>query len=239
MTIMRASATTIESFRLWRDPEQAWMSEADLLATIRGEFTPNRGILIGQAFGKILENPDKYRVSGGYRTKHWPLVEDGEKKWLAFHFSDATMAGPLAIAVRHGVYEAKAQKQYGDVLIVSKADMLVGADLHEFKTTLNSFDAEKYAVSSQWRFMASAFQPRRITYHVFLLREGKGSEAGVVVGELRDIETMPLYPYAELDRDCADLARDFAAYVTQRGLDGMLRERQARVDLGLPYQPAA
>ncbi|HVQ15609.1 MAG TPA: hypothetical protein VMS40_18535, partial [Vicinamibacterales bacterium] len=63
---MRISTTTLESFRLWSDPEQEWMSEDELIATICGKFVPNHAVKRGAAFGKVLETPDPYRVSGGF-----------------------------------------------------------------------------------------------------------------------------------------------------------------------------
>ena len=50
---MRISTTTLESFRLFCDPEQDWMSEADLIATIKGEFVPTPAVELGKAFGLI------------------------------------------------------------------------------------------------------------------------------------------------------------------------------------------
>jgi hypothetical protein len=210
---MRISATTLESYRLWRDPEQEWMSEDDLMNTIKGVFVPNHKINIGTAFGRIMEDPDRYLVPGGFKCK-----AGGE--WIGF---DRDVMEPCLAVLgdRSGVFEAKAIHPYGECDVVSKADYLSGAELHEFKTTLSSFDPVKYMDSCQWRFMADAFQPRRIVYYVFCLHEATN---GVI--ELKSIERLPLYPYQGLSADCAALVREFTGYVTARGLDGILRERQ-------------
>lgn len=208
---MRISATQIESFRLFMAGD--WMPEEELLATIRGEFAGNHKVSLGAAFGKVLETPDRYAVDGGYRVQH-----GGE----TFEFGADVMAEPLALVDRRGVFEAKAVKRYGPHEVASKADHLLGGELSEFKTTLSSFDFDKYAQGCQWRFMADAFQPVRITYHVFLLSEGTN---GVI--DLRGIETFRLYPYAELPKDCADLVQAFADYVTAKGLADVLNARQA------------
>ena len=63
---MRISATQLESFRLFMSPNQEWMSEADLAATIRGEFVGNHKVNLGTAFGLVLETPEPYAVDGGY-----------------------------------------------------------------------------------------------------------------------------------------------------------------------------
>lgn len=184
------------------------MSEADILATIRGEFRGSPAVALGRAFGKVLETPERYQVHGGYRCE-------------AYSFSDATMAEPLKLIDRRGVFEAKAVKRYGDIDVVAKADHLVGGHLSEFKTTESTFDFDKYAASCQWRFMVEAFEPLLVTYHVFRLDDHENG-----VAELRGIETFNLFPYAGLHEDCCDLLARFIEYVTAKGLDGLLRDRQ-------------
>lgn len=208
---MRISATQLESFRLFQSEE--WMPEDDLLATIRGEFVSNHKIALGQAFGRVLEQPDRYAVCGGYR-----VTANRE----TFEFGADVMAPCLAVVVPGGVFEAKAVLRYGPHEVASKADYLRGAHLSEFKTTLSSFDFDKYAQSVQWRYMADAFKPACVTYHVFCLNEGTN---GVI--ELRGIESFNLYPYAELHDDCASLVCEFADYVTAKGLAPILDKRQA------------
>lgn len=210
---MRISATQLESFRLFMQPNQEWMSEDDLAATIRGEFVPNHKVNLGSAFGLVLETPDAYAVNGGYRV---------DVRCEVFEFGADVMEPCLALVDRRGVFEAKAVKSYGPHDVASKADHCLGAHLSEFKTTLSTFDFDKYAQSCQWRFMSDAFQPTRITYRVFCLSEGTN---GVI--DLRSIESFDLYPYARLHEDCAGLVDEFVAYVTAKGLAGHLQARQA------------
>lgn len=209
---MRISTTTLESYRLFMQPDQDWMSEADLIASIKGEFVPNRNVLLGLAFGQVLEQPERYRVTHGYRC--------GE-----FSFDDAVMDPCLRLIDRRGVFEAKTSKRYGNRDVVSKADHLLGAHLSEFKTTTSTFNFEKYAESYQWRYMLDAFEAMLVTYHVFLL-----DDHGNGVVELRGIETFNLFPYPALHDDCCLLLDEFTTYVTARGLDGVLRARQAAAE---------
>lgn len=208
---MRISATQLESYRLFMGGE--WMEEDELLATIHGDFRPNHKIALGTAFGKVLEDPDRYCAPGGFR-----VLVFGE----VFEFGHDVMDPCLALVDRRGVFEAKAVKAYGPHDVASKADHLLGAHLSEFKTTLSSFDFDKYAQSCQWRYMADAFQPRKITYRVFCLSE---STNGVI--ELRSIESFDLYPYAGLHQDCQGLVDEFCGYVRAKGLGGILQARQA------------
>lgn len=213
---MRISTTTIESFRLFMQPEQEWMPEADLLATIRGEFTGNHKVRLGSAFGMLLENPAPYRVAGGYRIQPRNSPE-------TFAFGDEVMAPVLALIDRdRTVFEAKGVKRYGPHDVVAKADQLCGTSLIETKATLGQFDFDKYAASCQWRFMADIFQPASVTYHVVCLDEDDVNH----VISLRGIHTFSFYPYAGLEDDCRALVNEFAEYVTVKGLAPLLDKRQ-------------
>jgi len=215
---MRISTTTLESFRLFMQPEQDWMSEDELVATIRGQFVPTHNVLVGQAFGSVLEQPERYRVRGGYLVPP-SRGRDGH----AIALGDDVMGPMLALIDRERtVFEAKAVKAYGAHDVVAKADQMVGARLIETKATFSSFDFDKYAASCQWRFMADIFQPLSVTYHVACLAE---SEATGVLS-LRGIETFTLYPYAALHQDCEGLVRSFVDYVTCKGLADVLEQRQ-------------
>lgn len=205
---MRISTTTLESFRLFSEPDQEWMSEDDLIATIKGEFRPTPAIELGLAFGKVLENPGFYKVNGGYRCN-------------GYSFDDTTIDPCLDLIDPMGVFEAKGVKSYGRHEVVAKADHLYGRHLSEFKTTCGSFDFDKYAHSCQWRFMADIFEPKVITYHVFLLDDHENG-----VASLRGIESFNVFPYASLHEDCCELVNNFATYVRAKGLDRLLDQRQ-------------
>lgn len=206
---MRISCTTLESYRLWRDPNQEWMPESDLIDTINGIWKPTHKVELGSAFGKVLEDPDRFMIPGGFECQ-------------GFAFGRDVIEPCLALIDRRGTFEAKALKTYGDCDVVSKADHIVGSHLSEFKSTLSTFNIQKYLDSCQWRFMGDAMQPSQITYRVFCLSE---CEANGVI-ELKDIHSFNVFPYAGMHEDCAALVREFAGYVTSRGLDGVLKQRQ-------------
>lgn len=209
---MRISCTLLDSFRLYLDED--WMSEADLLASIARLRPPTHAMALGTTFGQVLADPEPYRVSGGYRVIS---PETGE----TFDFGDDVMGPALEAIGPRGTFEAKATTLYGKHTVVAKADHLVGADLHEFKTTTSSFDIDKYLDAYQWRFMHEIFRPARITYTVFCLFES--AQNGVI--ELRGIERFQVYPYPEMPRDCARLVRRFADYVALRQLGAQLQPR--------------
>lgn len=215
---MRVSATTLDSFRLWRQPEQEWMTEEMLLDSILRRSVSSPQMALGKAFGALIEAPDQYRVFGGYACEgHW--------------FSDDAMAPVLKLYDRRGLFEVKGSRLYDDVLVVAKADQLLGAQLIETKTT-KQFDFEKYAHAYQWRLMADIFEPLLITYHVFPVDAGdQPTLDGLIPVDVRDVQTFNLFPYAGLHADCAEIVRDFRAYVMARGLDAQLRDIQATAEV--------
>jgi hypothetical protein len=212
---MRISCTTLESFRLFMEPEQEWMSEDDLLATVRGEFVGNHKVWLGQAFGAVIEHPSVYRVPGGFRVDSLRGCPE------SFVFGEDVMEPVFELIADGTVFETKGVKRYGRHDVVAKADQMVGSHLIETKTTLGSFDFDKYAHSCQWRFMVDIFEPSKVTYHVFCLDE---SDTGVI--SLKGIETFDLYPYADVHNDCLNLVRAFETYVTAKGLAALLDARQ-------------
>jgi len=195
---MRVSATLLESYRLYLTEE--WKTEASLIESIQGVFVPSPQMELGTAFHAVLETPERFRVAGGYRSG-------------AYAFEDATMAPLLALIDRRGVFEVKATTELDGHTLVAQADLLAGATLHEFKTTLSTFDAEKYADSYQWRVMSLVFQPAQITYHVASL-----DDHGNSVVELKSLDSVNLYPYPGLEQDVRDLLREFVTYVEMKGL---------------------
>ena len=204
---MRVSATTLEQFRLYMTED--WMEEASLIANIKGEFRSTPQIELGQAYHSIIEDPDRYLVPGGFSCR-------------GFSFDMEHVRPALDLVDRRGVFEVKGTIEIDGVTLVGRADHVFGASIHEFKTTTGTFDPDKYLNSVQWRVMGLIFEPRVITYHVFCLVD---SPNGVIA--LKSVETMNVYPYPAMREDVTRLVREFRAYVVAKGLDGVLRARQA------------
>jgi hypothetical protein len=210
MNTLRVSATQLEAFRLWLQPDQEWMTEEALQATIRGEGVPSRAMALGHAFHRILETPETYRVTAGYRC--------GE-----FSFADDQIGPVLAAYDRRGVAEVKSTIDVDGFTLVAQADLLVGTMCCEFKTTDSySFTPDRYADSMQWRVMALVFQPSTVQYTVCSVDDHENT-----VVDIRWVESFSLYPYAALRDDVRSLLGLFRDYVTVRGLDQFLRERQS------------
>ncbi len=226
---MRVSCTTLESFRLFCLPDQEWLSEADLIATICGRFTPTPEIQLGAAWGRILEQPWRFQVPGGYRVP----VQSTQPWDRPVFVPDLVMREALAYCDHaHGVFEAKAVQRYGPIDVVSKCDQLLGNTIIEFKTRTSTFDPDKYLESCQWRFMLDAFEVPRACYVVFEIHVPRRQDVFTEVDghwqpSLDEVHVMPVYRYPALARDCQDLVLEFDAFVRARGLLRLLAQRQA------------
>lgn len=225
---MRISTTQLESFRLFIQPDNEWMTEASLIETLKGIFTPNDAILLGLAWGSVLESPNQYAVDGGFR-----IVPRNGAVPVFFRQEDVERACAAGVDHRIGVFEAKAVKRYGSVDVVSKADQITGARLWEFKATTGTFDPEKYLASCQWRYMVDAFEPSLVTYLIFEWAMKSRNDQWVTnargewAPELWDVHAMNCYPYPGLSSDCAALVRELQAFIQSRDLAWLFERRQA------------
>jgi hypothetical protein len=228
---MRVGPSTLESFRLYLDEANDWFTTEKFIDQLLRREPPSLALHLGSAFGAVLERPERYRVPGGFamhpRGSHRP-----------FFFADAVMAEPLSL-MNHvaGVFEAKATKRYPcGITVASKADQIVGLHLFEHKTTLGSFEIDKYLESVQWRFMVDLFEPRVVTYHVFLLDLEDDGGADLPLPALvpyeptyRRVESFNLYPYATLRQDLDRLLEQFLWFVRDRGLVEQLEADERRI----------
>lgn len=211
---LRISATLLESFRRWdelEDSDLATTIEAELIGKIKGEFTWTPRMRLGTAYHSIIERP-QISLSGYYE-------QDG------LRFSPEAVT-PMLAKLKPGLFEVKttkailiAQPYFDEVVLVTKCDHIAGAHISELKTTLDSFDSEKYMASVQWKLMTWLFDAEAVTYHVALLREDDDAIA------LRSIESLNVFPYPALETEVRELVRAFCSYLHQKGLDGYLRTR--------------
>jgi hypothetical protein len=237
--MLRVSTTLLDSFRLFLDPSVEWMTEEKLIADLMktGPVTP--AMRLGSAFGAVLESPWVYESGAGYKV-------DGH------YFDRENLEPALSLFDRRGIFECKATRDYGDVRVVAKVDYILGAAIHETKTTLDAFDFEKYAASCQWRFYLDAFTGAKVcTYHVFELAEDGPAclpfaeqvdraayEAEHAAKGLRvedppacyrikpdGIRTFNLFPYPGMHDDCARLVAQFRDWAVGAGLDRVLEAR--------------
>jgi hypothetical protein len=224
---MTIGTTMLESFRLFMHPDNEWMTEDRLLADIRGEFHPTYEMMLGTAYGRAIEKPEKWRLKTDamgpnmevYPAGSYRVPVKGDDGWHEFFFRAPMVDRALSMLDRSGVFEVRGQAEYDGWIVVAKLDQISGTRINENKTTTKYFDFDKYAPSCQWRFYLDIFGADAFTYNVFEIREKFGEYS------LGNVESFNLFPYEAMHQDCLTLVRQFKAYVQKRGLEGVLQER--------------
>lgn len=239
---LRVGCTTLEAFRLFLDPDNEWFTEKKFIDQLLGLDPPSPALFLGDAFGKVLEKPERYAIGatdrrGVYVPGYWV---DEPRYPVPFFFSAETMAEPLLL-MDHvgGMFEVKATGIYGGgaLEVVGKADQLVGLRVKEHKTS-TYFDIEKYLPSVQWKFMAAMFDAPVVTYHVFVMDFDETEVLAPSIGlpgfqtfataTVKSIESFNVYPYAGMRLELEALVAHFLEFVGSRGLVPALVERSTR-----------
>jgi hypothetical protein len=219
---VRVSTTTLQSFTLFMEPEQEWMDEQELIASIMGDFKGTPKTDRGAAFGRALTEPDRWDVVGR------AISDDGDIDWhMKVPVQDPDRGEPVTEWVYFPVdlildcqryvpanltYEVKATKDYDGVTVVSKVDGIVGLRIVEFKVT-DHFDFDRYATSVQWPFYLDAFDAEQVDYVVFQLSDTKRDGL-----QLHSVHPFTFYRWPGLQAKCRETVASFVDYLHRRGL---------------------
>lgn len=199
---MRVSVTVIESFRKYMAGE-CWCREdchceADLLASIRGEFVPSPRMEAGSRFHKAME------------TGRWEGF-DGQSVVDALILADY---GRLSVpfSQHRGIHEGKFTANIAGVLVVGKFDYLLLPVAYDWKTTEGQ--GGDYTNSLQWRLTLAALpEVNKFRYETFQLNsEGPQTK----VKYLPPGQEFTRYP--ALMADCEAWVRQFEGFISLRGL---------------------
>lgn len=205
---LRLSATWVERYRLYRSAD--FITEADLDATIRGEFTPNRVVTLGAALDAVLERPHDRLARG---------------KALGLGYTEEILTECVGAVSFAGMPQVKLTQEYpigSDVVtVVAKFDRIRGMRVDEYKTRWSTFDIDAYRQSAQTKLYLDISGAHAIDYTVFCLGD---LERGIV---LHSIEKFTEYPYPTLHTDCMELVAGLVEYVHARGLESFCQERKA------------
>lgn len=193
-------ASTVDSFRLYHEPDSDMISTEEMDARLLGRSSPSAAMDLGTAFHAA--------VSGDYVG--------------AILFDAASIA-----RARHGLSGAMSEVCGSTVVdvdgtpvrLTGHTDWLCGLDMVELKTSRKPIPPDRYADSMQWRCYCLIFGIARVTYRHVQLDE---DDSGTIYA--RQIDDVVMYPYPRLRDDVVVCLRDLLAYATARGLLGALEE---------------
>jgi hypothetical protein len=208
MIAMTFRVSEMESFRQWRDNEDAEVEL--LLARMRGQTEASEVMLAGTAFHKALELAPTGVCADTIGA-------------LGYTFK---FAGDFEIALPT-IREVRASKTYRTddyaITISGQLDTLYGTRVEDHKTT-GRFDPERYLSGYQWRQYLSIFGADQFRWNVFEI----AATDDPLVWEVTDAHRLEQFRYPGMDADCERLAHELATFA----LDNM-PERLRRVDLRL------
>jgi len=209
VTSLRISATTLESFHLYRTTE--WMTEARFIKEL-GEFEDNPQMKRGRAFEEILRRPRKYVVPDGYACE-------------GVFFPEGIIKRALPRIPEDVIWQAKVTKVYDvdgePVTVICKTDGLLGRVILEIKTT-ESFDLDKYQGSRQWRLYLDSFGADLCRYIVFEIRESK-RDGSLYMPDVHEFE---VYPYPGMRGDVLDDLTALVRFIRLRGLENYFEPKE-------------
>jgi hypothetical protein len=190
--VIRISASDLESYRWWKDSEEADL--ALLVRRLKHEEPPSPQMGAGRAFAKVFEHAKEANFDA--------VSMDG---WHFRFELDATLALP---PVRELKAEMLVDTPSGPVMLVGMVDSLDGTVVRDQKLT-ERWDAEKYFDSLQWRCYLLMFKAQTFIYDIFV---GKYDGQEVTVN---DYHRLSFYAYPRLKEDVEAAVAELASVIIQ------------------------
>lgn len=180
----------LDTFRHWEEDEDtdaAWL--VDRLTT----FTPSIEMQKGTAFHAALEKACEGEL------------DRIDSMGFTFLFD-----GTFEIALPK-IREVRSSKIYNGLQVTGQVDGICGKLVIDHKTS-SYFDAEKYFHGYQWRYYLDIFNADCFKWFIWEMREDACDPQIYTVHSLHVLEQ---FRYPEMERDCAELAGRFKAFVAQ------------------------
>jgi hypothetical protein len=195
-------ASTLESFRLYMDPDCDFISADEIEERIRrgqdnGE-SPSEAASLGTDFHAAVAG----EYFGPRRFDYETIVE-----------ARAGLDGSLSEVPGSVVLDVDGTK----VRVTGHADWLLGLDVLDLKTSSKPIAPDKHAESMQWRCYVLIFDVERVTYRQVHLDESKEGEVFA-----KSIEDVVMFPYPKLREDVVTCIRSLLDFARLRGcIDAM------------------
>jgi hypothetical protein len=217
--VIRLSVSDLESFRYWKANEDSTLEE--LVARLTKKEPPTPQMEAGAALAFLFEGASPMTIDS-WSTNGWTFrfALDGERHRFALP--------PVRELKAEVIFETPS----GPVTLVGKVDGIDGMTVFDQKLT-ESFDAERYLDSLQWRSYLVMFGAKEFVYDVFVGKydrdPGRTDEDGTYKkGPIRlapnglvtitDYHRLPFYAYPEIRADVERAVRELAEVVVTYGI---------------------
>lgn len=202
--MLTVRASTLESYRLYTDPDNDFITTEEIEARIRGEKRD-----AGDAAS--LGTDFHAAVSGDY---FGPRRFEYESIITARQGLD----GALSEVPGSIVLDVDGTK----VRLTGHADWLLGLDVLELKTSSKPIAPDKHAESMQWRVYVLLFEVERVTYRQVQLDETSDGEVFA-----KHIDDVVMFPYPKLREDVIACLRSLLDFARVRGCLDAMEESEA------------
>lgn len=206
MPAMIARVSELETFRRWREGDEATLE--DILPKLQGEFVATARMDAGSAFHKALElsEPGEFTVL---------QAEHGGQAFVFHIDTDVELELPDIRELRH----SKTFKvDDGHITISGQVDSLLARRVDDHKTTAQ-MDAEGYFAGYQWRCYLTIFEANTFRWNVFEVREASDRFMDGLPDELRGLpgehyvvhgaHRLEQHRYPGMEADVERLAAEF------------------------------
>lgn len=215
--MLRLSVTDLESYRYWKANEDSTLDE--LVARLTKKDPPTPQMEAGAALAQLFEHATPSSIDA-WSARGWSFV---------FALEGDRFVLPAARELKA---EVVFETPSGPVTLVGKVDGLDGLTVFDQKLT-ETFDAERYLDSLQWRSYLTMFGAKEFVYDVFVGKydrdPGGTDESGVYrKGPIRlapnglvtitDYHRLPFYAYPEMRADVERAVRELAEVVVTYGI---------------------
>lgn len=184
--LSRVSVSNLELFRIWKESEDLDLEW--LLSRLR-QPEQTEQMKAGEAFHSALENAS---------------VGDTDTLTHGDYRFDFNCDFELAIPK---FKELPVEKQYGDLLVRGRVDVLIGKMVTDYKTT-EQFDADRLWSGCQWRYYLDMLDCSQFCWHVFVLKQF----GPAYCYEINRVHTLFQFRYPTLHEDCMRLATEYSEF---------------------------
>lgn len=226
--------TCLEQFRqtMYCDIEdKPWLTEENLIDTIKGIERPNVKADFGTFGHEIIENPEKH-IRNGWNTQGFPHTTFAN---LDFKLSLEQVQPLLNFRAEHPLMtrEIPLSKLYHvngyDIILTGTTDHLEGEVMRDTKFKFSSFDVQDFIDSIQYKAYLHMLGMKYFVYDFFNVR-GFETIADCYKARISEVESMPLVWNDSFENDLYTLMGEFMEYVLHKGLIEYLKIDQKKAN---------
>lgn len=163
---------------------------------------PTEALELGRAFHDACAH---FAAASAFRPGDDVLIGSPLTARFHIHALDDLPPPPLELPL-----EFELATMEGETVVARGRIDALEAGVHDYKTTSSAFDAEKYLGAYQWRLYLLGTGLERFVWHVFTVKQPRGSDTYHCTRE-----KLEMFAYPEMAEDVRRAVTEFVAYVDE------------------------